>query len=152
MSESTQKAIKTAFGRPLHNSARLQMRKAYPFLITEDTKCPKVIVVVKQNLTKEIRDTDTNVANLQTLTLDTVAPVVHILEEAQGGSFTAKTAIDTAGAGLALLGNASTHMKCKCRKQVQTDLNKDLLCLAEDNEELGGGQHLCCFATPSRVG
>ena len=39
MSESTQKAIKTAFGRPLHNAARLQTRKAYPFPMTEDTKC-----------------------------------------------------------------------------------------------------------------
>ena len=70
MSESTQKTIQTAFGRPLHNAARLQTRKAYPFPMTEDTKC-------KQNLTKEIRDTDMNVAKLQTLTMDTLAPVVH---------------------------------------------------------------------------
>ena len=42
VSENTQKAIKTAFGRPLHNAARLQTRKAYPFPMTEDTKCPKL--------------------------------------------------------------------------------------------------------------
>ena len=63
VSENTQKAIKTAFGRPLH-------------------KCPKLDGVVKQNLTKEIRDADSNVAKLQTLTLDAVALLVHILEEA----------------------------------------------------------------------
>ena len=80
VSENTQMAIKTAFGRPIHNAARLQMRKAYPFPMTEDTKCPKLDGVVKQNLTKEIRDADSNVAKLQTLTLDAVAPLVHILE------------------------------------------------------------------------
>ena len=88
---------------------------------------PKVDGVVKQNLTNEIRDTDTNVAKLQTLTMDTMAPVVHILEEAQGGSLTAKTAIDAAGAGLALLGNVSAHIKCKRKKQVLRDPNNDLL-------------------------
>ena len=36
VSERTQKAIKTAFGKPLHNAARLQTRKAYPFPMTED--------------------------------------------------------------------------------------------------------------------
>ena len=50
--------------------------------------------MVKQNLTKEIRDADSNVAKLQTLTLDAVAPLVHILEEAQRGSLTVKTAVD----------------------------------------------------------
>ena len=127
VSENTQKAIKTAFGRPLHNAARLQTRKAYPFPMTEDTKCPKLDGVVKQNLTKEIRDADSNVAKLQTLTLDAVAPLVHILEEAQRGSLAVKMAVNAAGAALALLGNASAHMTCKRRKWVLRDLNKDLL-------------------------
>ena len=142
VSENTQKAIKTAFGRLLHNTARLQTRKTYPFPMTEDTKCPKLDGVVKQNLTKEIRDTDSNVAKLQTLTLDAVAPLVHILEEAQRGSLTVKTAVDAAGAALALLGNASAHMTCERRKRVLRDLNKDLLPLAEDEEVFKGAAPL----------
>ena len=142
VSENTQKAIKTAFGRPLHNAARLQTRKAYPFPMTEDTKCPKLDGVVKQNLTKEIKDADSNVAKLQTLTLDAVAPLVHILEEAQRGSLTVKTAVDAAGAALALLGNASAHMTGERRKRVLRDLNKDLLPLAEDEEAFKGAAPL----------
>ena len=137
MSENTQKAIK---GRPLHNAARLQTRKAYPFPMTEDTKCPKLDGVVKQNLTKEIRDADSNVAKLQTLTLDAVAPLVHILEEAQRGSLT--EAVDVAGVALALLSNASAPMLCERRKQVLRDLNKDLLPLAEDEEAFKGAAPL----------
>ena len=79
VSESTQKATKTAFGRPLHNVVRLQTRKACPFPMTEDTKCPKLDGMVKENLTKEIRNTDSNVAKLQTLTLDTVEPAIAVI-------------------------------------------------------------------------
>ena len=98
--------------------------------------------MVKQNLTKEIRDADSNVAKLQTLTLDAVAPLVHILEEAQRGSLTVKTAVDAAGAALAYLGNASAHMTCEPRKQVLRDLNKDLLPHTEDKEAFKGATPL----------
>ena len=84
--------------------------------MTEDTKCPKLNGVVKQNLIKEIRDTNSNVAKLQTLTLDTVAPFVHILEEVQKGSLTAKTAVDATGAGLTHMDNAFAHMTFDYRK------------------------------------
>ena len=82
VSESTRKAIKTAFEKPLPNAARLQTRKTYSFPMIEDTKCPKLDTVVKQNLSKKVKDSDVNVAKLQTLMLDAVAPLVHILEEA----------------------------------------------------------------------
>ena len=95
----------------------------------EDTKCPKLDTVVKQNLSKDVKDSDVNVAKLQTLMLDAVAPLVHILEEAQRGTLTLKTATEAAGTAFALLGNASAHVTCDRRKRVLRDvaLNKDLL-------------------------
>ena len=74
--------------------------------------------------------------------LDTVAPLVHILEEAQRGTLTVKTATEAAGTALALLGNASAHMTCDRRKRVLRDLNKDLLPLAEDEEAFKGASPL----------
>ena len=82
VSESTQKEIKAAFGSQLSNPARLQVRESYPFPAIEDTRCPKLNSVVKQNLIKDVKDTDANASKLQTLTLDAVAPLVHILKEA----------------------------------------------------------------------
>ena len=38
---------------------------------------------MKQNLTKDVKDTDANASKLQTLTLDAVALLVYIIEEAQ---------------------------------------------------------------------
>ena len=42
VSESTRRALKTAFKKPLPNAARLQTRRAYLFSMVEDTKCPKL--------------------------------------------------------------------------------------------------------------
>ena len=81
VSESTQKAMKTAFKKPLRNAVRLQTRKTYFFPMIEDTKCPKLDTVVKQNLSKDVKDSDVNVA----------APLVHILKAAQRGTLTSKT-------------------------------------------------------------
>jgi len=109
VSESTQKAIKAAFGMQLRNPARLQVRKSYPFPAIEDTRCPKLDRVVKQNLTKDVKDTDASASEPQTLTLDAAAPLVNILKEAQRGTLTTKTVVEGAGVSLSLRGNASAH-------------------------------------------
>ena len=64
MSESTAKTLKSAFKKPLSNTSRLQVRKAYAFLNVEDTKCPELDHVIKQNLTKDVQDADSNAARL----------------------------------------------------------------------------------------
>ena len=100
----------------------------------EDTKCPKLDWVIKQNPTKDVKDADSNAARLQTLNLDTVAPLVFILEETQKGTLTSQSAGEMAKAALMFLGNASTQTAKERRKKVTKDLNKDLMSLAEDPE------------------
>ena len=110
--------------------------------MVEDTKCPKLDTVMKQNLSKDVKDSDVNVAKLQTLMPDGVAPLVHIWEEAQRGTLTSKTATEAACAALALLENPLAHMTCDRRKRILRDLNKDLLPLAEDEEAFKGAAPL----------
>ena len=109
---------------PILNTAQLQTRKGYSFPGVEDTKCPKLDWVIKQNLSKEA---DAAAAKLQTLTLDAVAPLVHIPEEAKKDTLTVQSAAEAAKSALVLLGNASAHMTKDRRKKVVKDLNKDLL-------------------------
>jgi hypothetical protein len=142
VSETTKATIQTAFERPLSNVARLSARRAYAFPDTEVTKCPRLDSVVKQNLGKDVKDADVSVAKIQALTLDTVAPLVHILEEAQRGTLTSQMDTETAGAALTLLGNAVSHLTSERRKQVLKDLNKDLLPLADDAEAYKGAAPL----------
>ena len=40
---------------------------AYNFSNVEDTKCPKLDCVIKQNLTKDVKDTNSNAARLQNI-------------------------------------------------------------------------------------
>ena len=44
VSESTRRALKTAFKKPLPNAARLQTRRAYLFSMVEDTKIKNLCV------------------------------------------------------------------------------------------------------------
>ena len=134
MSESTARRLKSGFKKPLSNTARLFVRKPYSFPNVEDTKCPKLDRVTKQNLTKDVRDANSNAARLQTLNLDAVAPLVFILEEAQKGTLIPQSAAEAAKAALMLLGNASAQMVKEIQKKVTKDFNKDLITLAEDPE------------------
>ena len=107
------------------------MHKPYGF---EDTKCPKLDRVSKQNLTKDVKDADSNAARLQTLNVDAVAPLVLILEEAQKGTLTSHLAAEVTKAAMMLLGNASAQMAKERRKKITKDLDKDLMSPAEDPE------------------
>ena len=67
------------------------------------TKCPKLDRVIKGNVAKETKDADGTAAKLQTLLLDAVAPLVHILEEAQKGTLTPEMASKAAKVALGLI-------------------------------------------------
>ena len=133
MSESTAKTMKSAFKKLLSNTARLQVRKVYSFPMWRDTKCPKLDHII-QNLTKDVKDADSNASSLQTLSFDAVAPLVFILEEAQKGTLTSQSAAGAAKAALLLLGNASAQVAKERRKKVTKNLNKNLMSLAKDSE------------------
>ena len=98
------------------------------------TKCPKLDRVVKGSDTK---DADNTLAKLQTLMLDAVAPLVHIVETAQSGNLTIDTSVKEAKLPIRLLANASAHVSKERRKTALKDLNKDLLTLVEDDERFG---------------
>ena len=72
MSESTAITLKSAFKKPLTNAARLQVHRVYAFPNVEDTKCPKLDRVIKQNLSKDVKDANCNAASLQTFNLGVV--------------------------------------------------------------------------------
>ena len=74
------------------------------------TKCPKLDHVVKGSVTKETKDADTTLAKMQTLVLDAVAPLVHILESAKNGKLNNDTSKKASKLALRLLANASTHI------------------------------------------
>ena len=86
---------------------------------------------MKSNVSKETKDADALAAKLQTLCMDVVAPLVHILEEVRKGTLTPKVATKVAKIALSLLGNASAH---QAKERMKTILNRDILPLAEEDD------------------
>ena len=142
VSESTAKAFKVAFGCPMPNQARLQVRKPFPFADMEATQCPKMDPVAKQLLQKEQKQADAALAKLQMLVVDAVAPLVHIVEEAAKGTLNGEKASEVAKAAISLLGNASAHISRERRKKVITSLNKRFHPLAEEEDIFEGAAPL----------
>ena len=134
VSPETSSFLQSCFGKPLNNSARQGLRKTVGVPKVDATKCPKMDCVVKGSVSKETKDADTTLAKMQTLVLDAVAPLVHILESAKNGKLTNDTSEKASKLALRLLANASAHIAKERRKNALKDLNKDLLTLVEDEE------------------
>ena len=52
----------------------------------DQMKCPKLNRVPKTNITKDTKDEDNQLAKLQTLFLDAIGPLAHMLEVANEGN------------------------------------------------------------------
>jgi hypothetical protein len=131
VSDDTEKFIKEVFGHSISNGTRLQTRKEYPFPDLNESRCPKLDPIMKQNLSKDAKDVDTAASKVQALVLDSVAPLTSILEDAQNGSLTVQKTTEAAKAALTLLGNASAAISKERRKKIAKELNKDIVPLIE---------------------
>ena len=131
VSEETAQVVNAAFKTPLANTARQALRRQFGVPKLDTTKCPKLDTVIKCNLSKEVKDADSQLARIHTLVLDAVAPLVQVLEEAASKTLTAESATKAAKTALSLIGNTSCQLAKERRKKVLKELNKDLQPLAE---------------------
>ena len=104
----------------------------------EATRCPKLDPVAKQLFQREQKQADTSLAKLQTIVLDAVAPLVHIVNEAQQGTLSVEQMVEAAKTALSLLGNASAHVSRERRKKAILSLNKKLHPLVEEEDVCRG--------------
>ena len=139
VSETTATFLTSSFTRPLANQARLSLKKNYAIPNVHTTKCPKLDRVMKSNVSKVTKDRDGTAAKLQTLMLDAVAPLVHILQK---GLLTPEVAMKAAKVALGLIGNASAQQAKEQRKNVLKDMNKDVMPLAEEDDQFQGAAPL----------
>ena len=66
--------------------------------------------------------------------MDAVAPLVHVVEEANKVTLSTEQAAEAAKAAIALLGNASAHMSRERRRKVIMGLNKRVHPLADEED------------------
>ena len=124
VSETTASHLKTVYSVPI----------PYPVPRVDHTKCPKLDRVLMSNISKETKDKDNQLAKIQTLFLDAVAPLSHLMELAESKQLSPEVTIEAVKTALALMGNASSHLSKEGRNIVVKDLNKDAASLAEEDE------------------
>ena len=134
LSSTTTKIVEDAFGHSIFNERRHSLKRKQPIPDTPFTKCPKLDPIIQSRLPKPAKDTDRNLARLQTLVLDTAAPLLSTLESARNGSLTPKSAAESAQLALKLLGNALANISTERQRKATTHLNPELGTLIDDED------------------
>lgn len=94
-------------------------------------KCPKLDLTLKTKLRKQCKDGDRPWARIQTLVLDVVGPIVHVLELLKHGNVPNDAISKAVSQSLRFLGNATANISAERRYQVSAYLNGDLKALIE---------------------
>ncbi len=118
--------------KPLPNEARLRVRRQFALPDVEATKVPQMDFFVKSHASNAAKSTDRELAKLQALINDGIAPITAILtkgdkEESMSGDEVLKAAESAAE----LLGNASAKLSQLRREKLTSDFNKSLLPLVK---------------------
>ena len=131
MSEEVAAFIETAFKSKLKNSERVKRAEKYGVPDSRWLKFPELDPVVAATIPTISQRADRAASRLQNFWLDTVNPLVYVLERAEELELPAEViaAIQTS---LQLLGNASAQNTTDRRKAILTQLNSRLKSLVRD--------------------
>ena len=114
---TTTKIVEEAFSRPIPNERYRSLKRKLLTPGTPHTKYPKLDPAIQSRLPKQAKEVDRALARLQTLVLDSAAPLISTLEAARKGSLTTRDAAESAQLALKLLGNASANISMeRCQK------------------------------------
>uniref|UniRef100_A0A1X7VIX4 Uncharacterized protein n=1 Tax=Amphimedon queenslandica TaxID=400682 RepID=A0A1X7VIX4_AMPQE len=139
VSEPTHHLLTLVCTRSMSNDQRRETRKRYKLLRVSATKTPRLDAFMKAEAPQNAKSLDGELAHIQTLVMDTAAPLTSLIEERiqegenEGNTPEAQQLADAITASLALIGNAHSHISQLRREKVITSLNKSLLPLLKDD-------------------
>ena len=128
VSEKTRKFLHEKCTRRVPNSDRMQIRGYYPLPRVPATRTPQLDSIMKPEASSTTKATDKQLAKVQTLLLDSLAPLSMLLEpHHRGDESDPKDVVKAVKAAVELIGNANAHMSNLRRVKVIGDINKALL-------------------------
>ena len=131
VTKPTSSLLGEAFSKPVINAMRRRWRLTYEMPALYATKSPKLDMLWPQ-ISKEAKEADRSLGQLQGLLLDAVGPLTNVLELQQAGHLTTDTATEAVTQALHFLGNAHANISSERRKKIVGHLNKDLRPLVEE--------------------
>ena len=134
VSEKTSKFLHLKCTRSVTNETRKRVRTRYPLPKVPATRPPQLDTFLKQEVSMNTKNADKELAKVQALMLDSMAPLTYLLEaDARGDSLTLEQVRDAAKTAVELSGNANARISRLRREKVCQDLNKALIPLAKDD-------------------
>ena len=135
MSERTVKFLQEKCTRRVPNSERKDIRDRYPLPKVPATRPAQLDPMMKSETSSAIKATDKQLARVQTLLLDSLAPLTSILEAHHNGDILdQKEMVHAVKSGMQLIGNANAHLLHLRRERVVSNINKALLPVVGDDK------------------
>ena len=135
VSERTVKFLQEKCTRRVPNSERKDIRDRYPLPKVPATRPAQLDPMMKSETSSATKVTDKQLARVQTLLLDSLAPLTSILEAHHNGDILdQKEMVHAVKSGMQLIGNANAHLLHLRRQRVVSDINKALLPVVGDDK------------------
>uniref|UniRef100_A0A1X7TF24 Uncharacterized protein n=1 Tax=Amphimedon queenslandica TaxID=400682 RepID=A0A1X7TF24_AMPQE len=139
LSEDDKGFVASSFKKILSTKERRKLRNGFPCPELQETPCPKLDPIFKSaSIHKEAKSNDSELAWIQALIHDPVAPLLCLLyacsdETDQSVSLLCDDVKPLVTEAIQLLGNASTNMSRLRRKKVLKSVNPDIADLADED-------------------
>ena len=134
VSSATEALLKDAFSKTVPNDTRRRWQKQFGMPASDHTKCPKLDTTLKARLPKQCKEADRPLACLQTLLLDTMGPLTHLLELHRNDKLTPEAVAETTAQAVKFVGNASAAISQDRRRRAGAFFNEDLKPFIEEQE------------------
>lgn len=137
--EKTSSFLTDKCSRSLSNEVRLKTRNQYLLPKVPATKTPHLDPSLRTEVSASTRNTDRELAKLQSFVLDAMAPLTSVLEGANTDDpLSFKETLQAVSAAVELIGNASAKISRLRREKVTSAINKTLLPIVQDDENFVG--------------
>ena len=122
VSETTRQLLTQKCIRRMPNKERLARRSHYPLPKVAATRAPQLDSFMRLEVSPAVKSGDRELAKLQTLLLDALAPLTSILEgDARGETLDQEEVVSATRVAIELLGNAVAHITHTRRTKVTSD-------------------------------
>ena len=134
VSERTGKFLREKCTRRVPNSERREIREKFPLPKVPETRPTQLDPMLKSETSAATKAADKQLIKVQTLLLDSLAPLTAILEaHHKGVTLDHKEVIQAVKSGMHLIVNANAHLLHLRREKIVRDMNKALLPIVGDD-------------------
>ena len=147
VSEETRRFLVQKCIQGVANDVQWRTWSWYPLLTVVATKIPQVEPLMKVETSADAKARDKELAKIQSFVLDALAPLTsEINKENRQEDPSVKEYKEASLAAVELLRNASATISHLQREKIVMDINKALLPIAQEDENLGRPLHISSVA------